>query len=126
MTAVAAATRPDHARTERPPPAPASTPAYVLLGLPLALASFVVLIVGLALGVGLLVTVVGLPILAGTLYTARGLADIERLRLPAVLRQPRIRPHYRLPEPGASAWRRIFVPIARRPVLARPAHGILR
>ena len=58
---------------------------YVLLGLPLALASFVVLLVGLALGLGLVVTVIGLPILAGTLYAARGLADIERLRLPAVL-----------------------------------------
>jgi len=99
---------------------------YVLLGFPLALASFIVLIVGLAVGAGLVVTVIGLPILAGTLYAARGWADIERLRLPAVLRQPRIRPQYRTPEPGASAWRRIFVPIADTQSWLDLAHGLLK
>ncbi|MEV4545027.1 Signal transduction histidine kinase [Micromonospora echinaurantiaca] len=99
---------------------------YVLLGLPLALASFVVLIVGLAAGLGLVVTVIGLPILSGTLYAARGLADIERLRLPAVLRQARIRPQYRLAEPGASAWRRIFVPMGDAQSWLDLAHGILK
>ncbi|MET7876648.1 sensor histidine kinase [Micromonospora profundi] len=99
---------------------------YVLLGLPLAVASFVVLVVGLSVGVGLVVTVIGLPILSGTLYAARGLADIERLRLSAVLRQPRIRPHYRLPEAGANAWRRIFVPIRDAQSWLDLAHGILR
>src|SRR5688500_6060624 len=77
---------------------------YVLLGLPLAVAALVVLLVGLVLGVGLVVTVIGLPVLAGTLHAARGLADVERLRLPAVLRQARVRPDYRHPEPGAGAW----------------------
>ncbi|MFG1775151.1 sensor histidine kinase [Micromonospora sp. NPDC049051] len=99
---------------------------YVLLGLPLALASFVVLLVGLAAGLGLMVTVIGLPILSGTLYAARGLADIERLRLPAVLHQSRIRPQYRLPEPGASAWRRIFVPMGDAQSWLDLAHGILK
>ncbi|MFI7603859.1 sensor histidine kinase [Micromonospora sp. NPDC049366] len=99
---------------------------YVLLGLPLALAGFVVLLVGSALSVGLVVTVIGLPILSGTLHAARAFADIERLRLPAVLRQPRIRPHYRTPEPGASAWRRIFVPIRDAQSWLDLAHGILR
>ncbi|RLP91754.1 MULTISPECIES: sensor histidine kinase [unclassified Micromonospora] len=99
---------------------------YVLLGLPLALTSFVVLVVGLAVGVGLVVTVIGLPIISGTLYAARGLADIERLRLPAVLRQPRIRPHYRLPEAGANAWRRIFVPMRDAQSWLDVAHGVLR
>jgi signal transduction histidine kinase len=100
--------------------------AYVLLGFPLALASFVVLIVGLAVGVGLMVTVIGLPILAGTLYVARGWADIERLRIPSVLHQPRIRPQYRAPEPGASAWRRIFVPIADAQSWLDLAHGCVK
>ncbi|MFG1916288.1 sensor histidine kinase [Micromonospora sp. NPDC048898] len=99
---------------------------YVLLGLPLAVASFVVLVAGFTVGIGLVVTVIGLPILSGTLYAARGLADIERLRLPAVLRQPRIRPHYRLPEPGANAWRRIFVPMRDAQSWLDLAHGILR
>jgi signal transduction histidine kinase len=100
--------------------------AYVLLGFPLALASFVVLIVGLAVGLGLGVTVIGLPILSGTLYVARGWADIERLRIPAVLRQPRIRPQYRTAEPGASAWRRIFVPIADAQSWLDLAHGCVK
>ncbi|MEU5947067.1 sensor domain-containing protein [Micromonospora sp. NPDC047465] len=99
---------------------------YVLLGLPLALASFVVLLAGLAAGLGLVVTVIGLPVLSGTLYAARGLADIERLRLPAVLHQSRIRPQYRLPEPGASAWRRIFVPMGDAQSWLDLAHGILK
>ncbi|TDC51581.1 sensor histidine kinase [Micromonospora sp. KC207] len=99
---------------------------YVLLGLPLAVASFVVLVVGLALGVGLVVTVIGLPVLAGTLYAARGLADVERLRLPAVLRQLRVRPDYRRAEAGAGAWRRILVPIRDVQSWLDLAHGILK
>jgi len=99
---------------------------YVLLGFPLALVSFIVLIVGVALSAGLMVTVTGLPILAGTLYAARSFADIERLRMPAVLRQPRVRPSYRTVEPGASAWRRIFVPISDGQSWLDLAHGILR
>jgi signal transduction histidine kinase len=99
---------------------------YVLLGLPLAVASFILLLVGLAVSVGLAVTVIGLPILCGTLYAARGLADIERLRLPAVLRQARIRPEYRLPERGAGAWRRIFVPMRDVQSWLDLAHGILK
>lgn len=125
MTAVPAA-------ADQPVPAPTISrqllldSGYVLLGLPLALASFVVLLVGLAAGLGLVVTVIGLPILSGTLYAARGLADIERLRLPAVLHQSRIRPQYRLPEPGASAWRRIFVPMGDAQSWLDLAHGILK
>ncbi|RKN44516.1 sensor histidine kinase [Micromonospora endolithica] len=99
---------------------------YVLLSLPLAIASFVVLIVGFALGVGLLPIVLGLPVLTGTLYVARGLADIERLRLPPVLRRPRIRPRYLVPEPGAGAWRRIFLPMRDAQSWLDLTHGIFR
>jgi signal transduction histidine kinase len=84
---------------------------YVLLGFPLAVVSFVVLITGLALGVGLAVIVVGLPILAGTLYAARTFADIERLSLPRVLRVPVPRPRYRTAAPGAGRWRRVLLPL---------------
>ncbi|MBO4208148.1 sensor histidine kinase [Micromonospora echinofusca] len=84
---------------------------YVLAGLPLALIGFVVAVAGISLTAGLLVTALGLPVLAGTLYAARGLADIERLRLPAVLRQPRVRPDYLTPAPGAGFWRRVVVPM---------------
>lgn len=99
---------------------------YVVLGLPLGVASFVVLLAGLSAGIGLMVTVIGLPILSGTLYAARGLADIERLRLPTVLRQPRVRPRYRVPEAGANAWRRIFLPMRDAQSWLDLAHGLLR
>ncbi|MFC0503658.1 sensor histidine kinase [Micromonospora costi] len=99
---------------------------YVLLGFPLALASFIVLVVGLSLGVGLVVTVIGLPILSGVLHAARGFADIERLRLPGVLGQPRVRPTYRTADPGANTWRRIFVPISDTQSWLDLAHGILK
>ncbi|MEO3742680.1 sensor domain-containing protein [Plantactinospora sp. B5E13] len=99
---------------------------YVLLGFPLALASLIVLAIGTAVGAGLVVTVIGLPILAGTLYVARGLADIERLRMPMVLRQPRVRPHYRVAEPGGGAWRRIMTPITDAQSWLDLAHGIFK
>ncbi len=98
---------------------------YVLLGLPLALASFIVLVVGLAVGTGLVVTVIGLPILAGTLYAARGLADIERLRIPTVLRQPRVRPTYRVAAPDAGPWRRTFTPLTDAQSWLDLTHGCL-
>ncbi|MFC7547337.1 sensor histidine kinase [Plantactinospora sp. GCM10030261] len=104
----------------RVPRAPARTPAhqlavdsaYLFVGLPLAAAGFVILVAGFALGTGLAVTVIGLPIIAGTLYVARGLADLERRRMAPVLRRPRIRPRYREAASGAGAWRRIITPIA--------------
>ncbi|MDG4806388.1 sensor histidine kinase [Micromonospora sp. WMMD1120] len=124
MTAVAASDRPT--LTPSIPRQLLVDSGYVLLGLPLGVASFVVLIVGLSVSIGLVVTVIGLPILSGTLYAARGLADIERLRMAAVLRQPRVRPRYRLPETGASAWRRIFVPMRDAQSWLDLAHGIIR
>jgi len=84
---------------------------YVLAGMPLAVVSFVVAVTGIALSAALLVTTLGLPVLAGTVYAARLLADLERFRLPGVLRQPRVRPAYLAPEPGSGYWRRILVPL---------------
>ncbi|MFR9776504.1 sensor histidine kinase [Micromonospora sp. MS34] len=112
MTAAPLATRPTSAT-----PAPGLVrqllrdTGYVLVGLPLALVGFVLAVAGISLTAGLLVTTLGLPVLAGTLYAARALADLERLRLPAVLRQPRVRPVYLAPEPGAGYWRRLATPM---------------
>ncbi|MDI5940150.1 sensor domain-containing protein, partial [Micromonospora sp. DH15] len=119
------------ATTAEPAALPPSVPrqllrdsGYVLLGLPLAVAGFAVLVAGLALGVGLVVTVIGLPVLAATLYAARGFADVERLRLTAVLGQDRVRPEYRRAEAGAGAWRRILVPIGDVQSWLDLTHGI--
>ncbi|WP_051425884.1 sensor histidine kinase [Jiangella gansuensis] len=55
---------------------------YLLPGLPIAIAAFVVMIVGLALGVGLAVLAfVGVAILAGTLLLARRFSALERTRV---------------------------------------------
>src|SRR5215218_3797257 len=74
----------------------------VLVGFPLALAAFILVVTGLALGAGLLVVWVGLPLLTLTLLVARGLATVERLRIPAVLDRDLPSPAYRL----ATAARR--------------------
>lgn len=51
---------------------------WLLLGLPLGIAYFVLLVTGLSLGAGLLVTVAGIPVLVATLALVRGLAVFER------------------------------------------------
>ncbi|MGC4896578.1 sensor histidine kinase [Micromonospora sp. DT31] len=84
---------------------------YVLVGLPLSIVGFVLAVVGISLTAGLLVTTLGLPVLAVTLYAVRGLADLERLRLAQLLGRPRVRPIYRRPDPHAGFWRRVFTPI---------------
>jgi signal transduction histidine kinase len=52
--------------------------AYLLLGLPLGVAYFVILVVGVSVGVALAVLVIGLGILLATLAAWRGFAAIER------------------------------------------------
>ncbi|MEJ3743261.1 sensor histidine kinase [Actinomycetes bacterium KLBMP 9797] len=103
-----------------------SDTGYILVNFPLAVASFIVLVVGFALGLALGVTVIGVPILAGALYAARAFADIERLRMPAVLRQPRVRPQYRTAAPDAAIWRRVLTPITDTQSWLDLAHGVVR
>lgn len=99
---------------------------YVLLGLPLATASFAVVVTGLSAALGLLVVVIGVPVLTATLFAARLFADIERLRIPAVLNRPRVRPTYRTAEPGAGVWKRIVTPITQVQFWLDAAHAILQ
>ena len=51
---------------------------YLLAGLPLGIAAFVVAVAGFGLGVSTLVVWVGLPVLVATLRACRGLAVVER------------------------------------------------
>jgi Putative sensor len=99
---------------------------YVLLALPLAIAGFVVVVTGLSAGLGLLITVIGVPVLAATLFAARLFADIERLRIPAVLNRPRVRPTYRVAEPDAGVWKRMIAPITQIQYLLDAAHAVLQ
>lgn len=54
---------------------------YLLTGLPLALASFAVLALGLTAGAGLLVTLAGVPLLLATLRAAQAFGARERARI---------------------------------------------
>lgn len=56
---------------------------YLLLGLPITIASFTVLVTGISLAAGLLITVVGIPVAAATLAVAVGFGKLERARLAA-------------------------------------------
>jgi signal transduction histidine kinase len=61
---------------------------YLLTAFPLHLIAFVLLITGFAMGAGLAITLIGLPILVVVLHAAGVFAAIERLRLRAVLGEP--------------------------------------
>src|ERR1700754_798334 len=74
--------------------------AYVIVGFPLAIAGFVATLVGLVLSAGLLVTGIGLPVMAGALLLCRVFADLDRLAIGPVLRIARVRPQYRTAPPG--------------------------
>jgi hypothetical protein len=89
-------------------PVPAATPrlrvgrsaGYVLTGFPLAVAAFVLLLTGFAVGVGTLAITIGVVVLAGTLAAARVLARVERSRLDALFGFRTPRPAYRSPRGG--------------------------
>jgi signal transduction histidine kinase len=66
--------------------------AYLLIAFPTGLAYFIVLVVGIALGVSLAVIVVGLGILLAVLAAWRGFAAIERALARALLGIPIARP----------------------------------
>jgi signal transduction histidine kinase len=98
---------------------------YVLLGLPLALVAFVVVVVGLTLGAGLLIIWIGLPVLVGSLFLARGLAAVERRRLPAVLGRPLPRPVYRPVDPGQGLPQRLVAPLREPQYWLDALHAVL-
>ncbi|MGW4640264.1 sensor histidine kinase [Sphaerisporangium sp. NPDC004334] len=98
---------------------------YTLLGLPLGVVSFAILIAGLAAGGGSSPVLVGLPILAVTLLVARGFADVERRRLPEILARPVARPRYPRAPRGAGWVRRMLQPLTSGQSWLDLLHGIL-
>ena len=79
--------------------------AYTLLRFPIGVAAFVLVVTGLATGVGLLVVWIGVAVLAATLVVARGLAAVERAMIPAVLGHPVPSPVYRTVDGGRLGGR---------------------
>ncbi|WP_299956462.1 sensor histidine kinase [uncultured Modestobacter sp.] len=99
---------------------------YVLLAFPLSVLAFVLVVTGLSVGTGLVVVWVGVPLLVGTLFTARGFAALERSQLPAVLRRAVPTPGYRTAAPGASALRRSVTPLRDAQCWLDVLHALLR
>ncbi|MFI5677720.1 sensor histidine kinase [Streptomyces cellulosae] len=79
--------------------------AYVLLSLPISILLFVYTITMVALGVGLLVTFLGIPLLAVGLAGCRGLGSLERARARGLLGLDVGEPEpLRMKKQGAPAW----------------------
>ncbi|WP_188188192.1 sensor domain-containing protein [Nonomuraea sp. SYSU D8015] len=98
---------------------------YVLLGLPMAVMSFSIVVVGVSAGLGAAVAFVGLPVLAATAALTRNLADVERVALPGVLGHPVARPRY-APAPAGAGWfRRLMNPILNGQAWLDLLHGIV-
>ncbi|WP_232265592.1 sensor domain-containing protein [Streptomyces pactum] len=68
---------------------------YLLTGLPLGIAAFTVAVTGFVVGAATFVTVLGLPVLLGTLAAARAFARTERRRVEHVTGRPLPPHHYR-------------------------------
>ena len=100
--------------------------AYVLVGLPLGIIAFVIMIFGLSTAAGLLITLLGIPVLVATLFAARGLAEVERVRVAPVLRRPRVPVRYKTPAPGAGTWRRLLTPLTDGQAWLDVLHALLR
>ncbi|MFB9251992.1 sensor histidine kinase [Sphaerisporangium melleum] len=98
---------------------------YTLLGLPLAVLSFALLVTGLSAAAGTLPVLVGLPVLAVTLLVARGFAEVERRRLPEILARPIARPRYARAPRDAGWVRRTLHPLTTGQSWLDLLHGVL-
>ncbi|MGW0395347.1 sensor histidine kinase [Streptomyces sp. NPDC003042] len=100
---------------------------YLLLGLPLSTLYFSLAVTGVSLGAGLLVTFLGIPVLAGVLAMCRGFGQVERARVRGLLRVPLADPApVRAQKSGAlaamgallksgSAWRHVLYSVIHFP-----------
>src|SRR5215218_6261645 len=61
---------------------------YLVLALPMGILTFTFVVTGWSVGLGLLITFIGLPILMITVYASRWMAWIERRRAALVLGEP--------------------------------------
>jgi signal transduction histidine kinase len=98
---------------------------YTLVGFPTAVIAFVLLVAGMAAGVGTTIVWIGVPLLAGTLMIARGFADAERGWLSDVLKRPPVRPRYKPAPAGAGRFRRLVNPMTSGQSWLDLLHGII-
>jgi signal transduction histidine kinase len=84
---------------------------YLLIALPLGIVEFTFLVTAISVGVGTAITLVGIPILIGTIYAWRWLAQLER-RLIGALTGVHIPSPYRPDPPGAGWSRKVHTRLA--------------
>jgi signal transduction histidine kinase len=98
---------------------------YVLVGFPLGIIAISLLSTLFWLGVGTVVVWVGLPILLGTMFVARGLAVLERARISPVFGRGLPHPYYKRPS-GDSSIRRLLTPLTDGQSWLDLLHGMFR
>ncbi|MFC4334949.1 sensor histidine kinase [Salininema proteolyticum] len=98
---------------------------YNIYSFPLGLASFVLMVVMIAAGGPLAIVWVGLALLVGALYTARGFAVVERASLPMILGEPNPAVHYKPIDPDHGPIRRFFHPFTVPQYYLDVLHGLL-
>jgi signal transduction histidine kinase len=84
---------------------------YLLLALPLGVAEFSFLVTAISFGFGTAITLIGIPVLVGTVYAWRWLAELER-RLIRTLVGTEIPSPYRPDPVGGRWWRRVTARLA--------------
>jgi Putative sensor len=99
---------------------------YLILGLPLGILDFVLVVTGLSLGLGLFITLLGIPVLVATLLVAKSLATFERRLAWAMLDAPMPRLSIRREEGRGSLWRRLSVLGTSRRTWSEVAFLLLR
>lgn len=87
---------------------------FLMLSFPLGLLYFLVVVIGLSVGLGTIVIWIGLPILFITLLCIRGMAEIERRMVSSLLRMPMNYQWHGQLQPGRGFLRR-FGSVLRDP-----------
>ena len=77
---------------------------YLMTGLPMGILTFTVAVTGWSLGLGMLITLIGFPILLLTMFALRGLSYVERARAGLVIDEPLVA-RYKQP-PTNGIWDR--------------------
>jgi signal transduction histidine kinase len=76
---------------------------YLLTGLPMGILTFTVAVTGWSTGLGLLITLIGFPVLLLTTVAIRGLSHVERSRAKLVLDEPLVVRYKEPSQPGIWA-----------------------
>ena len=73
---------------------------YLVTGLPMGILTFTVAVTGWSMGLGLLITFLGIPVLLVTALALRGLSHVERARAQLVVDEPLVARYHEPARPG--------------------------